>query len=49
MSKVHKLVPSIKGSNAKYHAVIMIFILATENRRFNQHIGLNLSRASDDP
>lgn len=48
MSKVHKLLPSIKGSNAKYH-VVMIIILATENRRFNQHVGLNLSRATDDP
>lgn len=49
--KVHKLVPSRKqhSVNAEYCVVIIIIILATENRRFNQYIRLSLGRATDEP
>lgn len=51
VSKAHKLVPSRKkhSVSAKYCVVIIIITLATENRRFNQHIRLSLGRATDEP
>lgn len=51
VSKGHKLVPSRKkhSVNAKYRIVIIIIILATENRRPSQHVGQRLGRATDDP